>query len=249
MRFTGGLSPAQHAAFETAAARWGRILSADVPSVVIDGETIDDVRIDAAGELIDGPGRVLGRAGPIDLRPGSFIPATGIMSFDSADLARMEQDGSLVSVIVHEMGHVLGFGTIFDRRGLILGAGGADPQFTGENAAREYGDLLGASAARPRGVPLANVGGPGTRDGHWREAVFAHELMTGILDAGPNPISRMTIGAFEDLGYTVDYAGADAYRLPTATQILTLAQDRAERRRCVIEVPQQRVLPDSALVG
>ena len=53
MRFTGGLTEAQQAAFETAAARWGRILTADVPSVVIDGETIDDVRIDAAGEQID----------------------------------------------------------------------------------------------------------------------------------------------------------------------------------------------------
>lgn len=248
MRFTGGLSAGQRAAFETAAARWARILSADVPAVVIDGETIDDVRIDAAGELIDGPGRVLGQAGPIDLRPGSFIPATGIMAFDSADLAQMEQDGSLVSVIVHEMGHVLGFGTIFDRFGLIRGAGGADPQFTGENATREYGDLLGGSAAPPRSVPLANVGGVGTRDGHWREAVFAHELMTGILDAGPNPISRLTIGAFDDLGYTVDYAGADPYRLPSATDILTLEQRGAERRHlCVIEVPEQRVLPDSAL--
>ncbi|MEA2141727.1 MAG: hypothetical protein QOI64_157, partial [Solirubrobacteraceae bacterium] len=28
MRFTGGLSDAQQAAFETAAARWGRIVSA-----------------------------------------------------------------------------------------------------------------------------------------------------------------------------------------------------------------------------
>ncbi len=250
MRFTGGLSAAQQAAFETAAARWGRIVSADVPAVVIDGETIDDVRIDATGELIDGPGRVLGRAGPIDLRPDSFIPATGIMSFDSADLAQMERDGSLVSVIVHEMAHVLGFGTIFDRVDLILGAGGADPQFTGENAAREYGDLLGDATGRPRSVPLANVGGAGTRDGHWREAVFANELMTGILDAGPNPISRVTIAAFEDLGYTVDYAGADVYRLPTATDLLTLEQRRAERRHlCLIEVPEQRVLPASALVG
>ena len=249
MRFTGGLSVAQQAAFEPAAARWGRIVSADVPAVVIDGETIDDVRIDAAGELIDGPGRVLGRAGPIDLRPDSFIPATGIMSFDSADLAQMEQDGSLVSVIVHEMGHVLGFGTIFDRVGLILGAGGPDPQFTGEHAAREYGDLLGDPTGRTASVPLANVGGRGTRDGHWREAVFANELMTGILDAGPNPVSRVTIGAFEDLGYAVDYAAADAYRLPTATDILTLEQRRAERRHlCVIEVPEQRVLPESALV-
>jgi len=249
VRFTGGLTDAQQTAFETAAARWSRILSADVPSVVVDGETIDDVRIDAAGEQIDGPGRVLGQAGPIDLRPGSLIPATGIMSFDSADLAQMEQDGSLVSVIVHEMGHVLGFGTIFDRVGLIAGAGGADPQFTGEHATREYGDLLDRSE-RPLSVPLANAGGLGTRDGHWREAVFANELMTGLLDAGTNPISRLTIGAFADLGYTVDYAAADAYRLPSAAELLARRSVRdVHGHDCVIEIPQQHVLPDSALVG
>jgi len=248
VRFLGGLTATQQAAFHTATARWGQILTADVPAVVIDGETIDDVRIDADGVRIDGPGAILGQAGPVDLRPGSFIPATGVMSFDSADLEQMEEDGSLVTVIVHEMGHVLGFGTIFDRLGLIMGAGGPDPEFTGENATREYGDLLGEST-RPRSVPLANVGGPGTRDGHWREEVFAHELMTGFLDTGANPISRLTIGAFEDLGYSVDYARADAYRLPSATGLLTLRGPHAKRGHdCVIEIPQQNVLPESALV-
>jgi hypothetical protein len=249
VRFGGGLSDAQQAAFETAAAHWSAIISADLPPVVIDGETIDDVRIDAAGEQIDGSGMILGQAGPVDLRPGSFLPATGVMTFDSADLAEMERDGSLVSVIVHEMGHVLGFGTLFDRLGLIIGAGGADPEFTGENAAREYGDLLGAGdGPRPTSVPLANAGGPGTRDGHWREEVFANELMTGFLDDGANPISRMTIGAFADLGYSVDYAHADTYRLPSATELLLLKTLRAERGHvCATRAPEQRVLPESAL--
>ena len=248
MRFLGGLSDGQQAAFDTAAARWGQIIGADVPAVVIDGETIDDVRIDAEGASIDGRGSILGRAGPIDLRPDTFIPATGVMSFDTADLDQMEQDGSLVSVIVHEMGHVLGFGMIFDRFDLIIGAGGADPEFTGANATREYAELLGGGA-RPRSVPLANVGGPGTRDAHWREEVFANELMTGFLDTGANPISRLTIGAFEDLGYTVDYTHADRYRLPTATELLTLAHVRGPRGHdCVIEIPEQHVLPESALI-
>jgi hypothetical protein len=242
------LTAVQRAAFETAAARWGQIISADVPAVVIDGETIDDVRIDAEGTAIDGRGSVLGQAGPLDLRPGSFIPATGIMSFDTADLEQMESDGSLVSVIIHEMGHVLGFGTIFDRVGLITGAGGDDPEFRGSSAIREYAALLG-SGARPTAVPLANAGGPGTRDGHWREEVFANELMTGFLDSGPNPVSRMTIGAFEDLGYRVDYARADAYRLPTAQELQSLQTSRElHGHDCVILVPEQTVLPERALV-
>jgi hypothetical protein len=249
VRFRGGLTAAQQAAFETAAARWGQIVTADVPAVTIGGETIDDVRIDAEGVRIDDVGMVLGQAGPRDLRPGSFIPATGIMSFDSADLARMESDGSLVNVIVHEMAHVLGFGSIFDRLGLITGAGGADPEFTGTSATREYAALLGPGA-RPRSVPLANVGGPGTRDGHWREEVFANELMTGFLNRGPNPLSRVTIGAFEDLGYSVDYARAEPYRLPTALELRERVTAREQRGYdCVILVPEQTVLPETALVG
>jgi hypothetical protein len=206
------------------------------------------VRIDAEGTAIDGQGSVLGQAGPIDLRPRSFIPATGVMSFDTADLAQMESDGSLVSVIIHEMGHVLGFGTIFDRVGLITGAGGGDPEFTGSSAIREYAALLGPGA-RPASVPLANVGGPGTRDGHWREEVFANELMTGFLDSGPNPVSRMTIGAFEDLGYRVDYARADAYRLPSPQDLEALRTRRElHGHDCVILVPEQTVLPEQALI-
>jgi hypothetical protein len=248
VRFGAGLNAMQRAAFGTAAARWGAIITADVPAVVIAGETIDDVRIDAEGVQIDSAGMILGQAGPVDLRPGSFLPATGIMSFDSADLAQMESDGSLVSVIVHEMAHVLGFGTIFDRVGLITGAGGADPEFTGANATREYAALLGPGA-RPRSVPLANVGGPGTRDGHWREEVFANELMTGFLDRGPNPVSRVTIGAFEDLGYSVDYTRAGDYRLPTPRELQAFRAARERRGRdCVIKLPEQRVLPDAALV-
>jgi hypothetical protein len=169
------------------------------------------------------------------------------MSFDSTDLAQMEADGSLVSVIVHEMGHVLGFGTIFDRLGLIRGSGGPDPVFIGPGAMLEYAALRGGMPEEP--VPLANVGGPGTRDGHWREATFANELMTGFLNVGANPISRMTIAAFEDLGYSVDYEPADPYQLPGVfgVQQPPIVEPRGRGHDCVILIPEQTVLPESAL--
>jgi len=144
------------------------------------------------------------------------------------------------------MGHVLGFGTIFASVGLIEGAGTDDPVFTGSNAIREYAVLRGEPGdLRP--VPLANAGGPGTRDGHWREELFANELMTGYLDAGINPISRLTIAAFADLGYEVDYAAADPYRLPTQAELQQIEAAPAGHD-CVILIPPQTVLPESALV-
>jgi subtilisin-like proprotein convertase family protein len=249
VRFRGGLTEAQQDAFAAAAERWSQIIVGDVPDVTVGGETIDDVVIEAEGVPIDGPGKVLGQAGPTTLRPGSLLPAQGVMSFDTADLAQMEADGSLVRVIMHEMAHVLGFGTIWDQLGLLQGAGSANPTFTGAAAIREFAALRGEGAA-PMAVPVANVGGAGTRDSHWREAVFANELMTGFLDTGVNPISRMTVGSLEDLGYEVDYGAADPYVLPTPQQsaILGVGAESADHGgHGIILRPPQTVLPLEAL--
>ena len=74
--------------------------------------------------------------------------------------------------------------------------------------------------------------------------------MTGFLDVGTNPLSRVTIAAFEDLGYRVDRERADAYRLPTEEELRALAELRRQRGHdCVFLVPDQTVLPESAYAG
>jgi hypothetical protein len=249
VRFRGGLSPAQQDAFAAAAQRWSEIIVGDLPSIRVNNEVVDDVVIEASGVPIDGPRGTLGQAGPTALRPGSFLPAWGIMQFDTADLAQMEADGSLVRVIVHEMGHVLGFGTIWDRLGLRQGTGTLNPTFTGANAMREFGALQGLSTAVA--VPVANTGGPGTRDAHWREQVFGNELLTGFLNTGVNPISRMSIGHFEDLGYQVDYGAADPYALPTSLLLAVMGvglEEHDHGDRGIILVPPQTILPEDAYV-
>jgi subtilisin-like proprotein convertase family protein len=248
VRFLRGLSPAQQAAFANAAQRWAQIITGDLPTAIVNGVTIDDVLIDAEGVPIDGPGRVLGQAGPTHLRPGSLLPVKGIMSFDTADLARMEADGSLTDVILHEMAHVLGFGTLWSDMSLIVGAGTVNPTFVGANAMREYAVLT--SRMTPEPVPVENTGGPGTRDGHWRESVFGHELLTGFLSGANRPISRVSIGAFEDMGYQVDYDAADAFSLPTALFLaeLGIMGDRAPEDTCVIRRPDPVILPPAAML-
>jgi hypothetical protein len=216
IRFVGGLTSSQQAAFAAAADRWAKVIVGDLPAVMVDGEVIDDLLILAQGEPIDGPGKILGQAGPTHIRPASagaaaFLPVKGVMSFDTADLAQMETNGTLNDVITHEMGHVLGLGTVWSRKGLLSGAGTANPTFTGTTASREYGALRGGG---PQPVPVENTGGPGTRDSHWRESVFRNELMTGFIAGPGNPLSRMTAASFGDLGYEVDVDAADAYTLP-----------------------------------
>lgn len=216
VRFRGGLTTKQKQAFATAANRWTQVIVGDLPPVTIDGEVIDDLLIEAEGIDIDGPANILGQAGPTHLRPRSagkarFLPAKGIMQFDKADLKAMQQDGTLVDVIVHEMGHVLGVGTIWTHKKVIKGAGSQNPTFTGAAAMKEYGKLKGTAAMA---VPVENSGGGGTRDSHWRETVLLNELMTGFVQTGKNPMSRLTIASLEDLGYTVDMSKADTFKLP-----------------------------------
>lgn len=225
IRFLGGLTDRQKAAFRTAADRWTRVIVGDLPAVTVDGEVIDDILILAQGAEIDGPGRVLGQAGPTHLRPGNagtaaFLPAKGIMTFDSSDLAQMEQNGTLNDVIAHEMGHVLGSGTIWTRKGLLRAGGSPNPTFVGVRASAEYGRMRGGSGVSTP-VPVENTGGEGTRDSHWRESIFRNELMSGFISAPGNPLSRLTVASLLDLGYAVDMDAAESYALPN---LLSLAE-------------------------
>jgi uncharacterized protein (DUF2141 family) len=109
------------------------------------------------------------------------------------------------------MAHVMGFGTMWDQKGLLKDEGSTNPRFTGPVATAQYNAIFGKSES---GVPVENEGGPGTHDEHWRESVFANELMTGYVDVPPNAISRVTVGSLADLGYVVDLAAAEAYSAP-----------------------------------
>ena len=219
VRFLGGLTKKQREAFKTAADRWARVIVGDLPSMEVDGEVIDDLLILAQGQNIDGPGRVLGQAGPTRLRPRgtartALLPVKGEMTFDSADLKKMETGGTLTDVITHEMGHVLGIGTIWPLKRLVRNAGTDDPGFIGKGALAEYVALRGNRPGRPSGVPVENTGGRGTAGAHWRETVFRNELMSGFIADPGNPLSRMTAASLGDLGYTVDVDAAEPYVIP-----------------------------------
>jgi hypothetical protein len=251
--FVEGLNAAQKKAFKTAANRWSTVIVGDLPDVVIGGQVIDDVLIEASGVAIDGPGGILGQAGPTHLRPATagaaaFIPAKGRMQFDTADLATMESNGTLNDVITHEMGHVLGIGTIWTNKGLLANPNGNNPTFTGASAKKEYGILKGTG---PTAVPVENMGGPGTRNSHWRETVFRNELMTGFVASPPNPMSRVTVASLKDLGYVVDLNKAEPYSLPNLLQLAEagmLVAAASDAGGLVLPtVPM--ILPDESVVG
>ncbi|NJM65615.1 MAG: hypothetical protein HC851_08060 [Acaryochloris sp. RU_4_1] len=221
VRFIGQFSADQRSAFAKAAARWGSVIQGDLPPVRINGEEIAGLVITAVTKWIDGPYKKLAQSGPLHLRPGSFLPSTGIMEFDTVDLAQMEADGSLVNVITHEMGHVLGFGTLWEQKGLLQGIGTDNPTFTGANAMREFATLIGSN--KPIPVPVENTGSVGTRDSHWRESIFGNEVMTGFLSSGLNPFSRITLASLQDLGYSVNFNTTEPLLLNGSEQLTMMS--------------------------
>lgn len=237
------LSDEEKAVFETASARWSEVIVGDVeniPGIMVPesattagapgffGE-LDDVVIDAAKVPIDGPSGVLARAGAFYVRDGGeddFLPFYGIMEFDEAEFGPggfFENMDGFAETIMHEMGHVLGISRSFwIPLGYISGnpgdtsvcsnvANGDDPRYEGPAGNDAWVNDYGASTAK---VPIANTGGCGTADSHWREIYLQDELMTGYAQGGGEPLSLVTIGALQDLGYEVDFGAADTWSIP-----------------------------------
>jgi leishmanolysin/Big-like domain-containing protein len=228
LMFLTAPTAAQRLAFVAAQQRWQGLIVGDLPSVQLSAaagqcgtgspaitRTVDDLLILVTLEAIDGAGGVLGSAGPCFIRNGSRLPVLGIMKFDVADLDVLENQNLLKTVILHEMGHVLGYGTIWTDFSLLADPSqqnGTDPHFTGTQALAAFNQVGGSSYSGAK-VPVEDTGGEGTADAHWRESVFGDELMTGFVDPGVDPLSRVSVASMADLGYTVNLQGADDYTL------------------------------------
>ena len=212
-------------------------------------ETTQGVIIYAAVTTIDGPGKILAQAGPCYVRGTSRLTIIGHMQFDEADIQNYINSGRFESVVLHEMNHVIGFGTIwgpppdlnlltnpaFDDNNVATGS--LNPRFTG---AVGIANCLAAGGGASHctvttGVAVEMCGGSGTADGHWRElfradcnatpsAAYDTELMTGFAESTPNmPWSALSIGSFQDLGYTVNLLAADAYAVPSLLAMARLS--------------------------
>ena len=183
-------------------------------------ETIDDLVIFAMVTPIDGVGKVLASAGPCVLRTQSRFPVIGIMRFDSEDVEALSSNGRLTSVVLHEMLHVIGIGTLWRTRDMVLGATTSDPRFTGVLAAGQCISAGGSGNCSDGRVPVENLGGSGTADVHWRESVFDREVMTGFVEGHPDmPFSSISIASLEDLGYVVNLLTADPFQIPLSGSV------------------------------
>ena len=229
-------TPSQDAAFIAAADRWMNILQGDLSDVDFSSDpvmantcgqgvqhpevsdTVDDLRIFIDIRSLDGPSGTVAQAGFCQIRSASRLPVLGFMSFDAVDLGPVEQESDLAALTLHEMGHVLGVGTLWPDFDILLvdpslpSNTGADTHFAGAAAIAAFDAAGGTAYTAGAKVPVENQLGEGSADSHWRESVLRGELMTPALRSGTaNPLSAITTESLVDLGYSVNSSGADSF--------------------------------------
>ena len=267
LRFVNTATADQQADFTTAADRWEGLIHGDVPDGApfrrtpaciarlpdagVHAAPIDDILINVLLQPIDGPGNILGAAGACFVRTADGLPVFGLMFFDVDDLDFLETNNLLDEVIVHEMGHVLGFSRGFFN--LTSGPAPAQPAglpdttgspVPGQDRPREVPD----AGRRDRTVPIEGFTGRcggGTALSHWDEGTFFNELMTGFINGASanfiNPMSPMTSGALADLGYVVTPQG-EAYMLRPHRLIRARRLLRRRRRVAGLNIAAQEII-------
>ena len=161
---------------------------------------------------------VYGNAVPCDLHDGSYLPIYSLIELNSRGLKDLPK-ADLLDTMIHEMLHALGVGTLWEADARVSLGGDSDNKsfvrkigknyfYTGPRALAAYRALGGKQKA----IPLDPDAG------HWAGSVVCSEILSG--EAGDfagrvNPISPLTLGALEDLGYRVNVGAANRYTLPT----------------------------------
>ena len=180
------------------------------------GDPADKARVDAAevaAHSIAGP-------------DGAMLPTRGTIRIDLQDIDALLVDrASFKDTVVHEIGHVLGLGTLFARAGLVRTDGDQHDWYIGTQGCRAYAELLRAGSQQAVEIPLQAEPGGTTRAHHFDEAALPREIMSTALDqprvgrAGHgggadmgmgliNVVSTVSAGALKDLGYVVDASRA-----------------------------------------
>jgi hypothetical protein len=210
------------AMLNVASQRWGKIVKtrhtplAGLGTRVVCGKQrtipdFNDMLVFVNVQVNDGSGGTLASATPC-LGFENFA-RVGEMLLDKDDVTIFLKNHPdvLLNVIIHELGHILGIGTMWDTFNLVGGTSD-DPNYLGSNGNGALNYVNNTS-----GIPFVKIetlGGVGTARAHWREQTYGDELMTGFLGLKEQPLSLISIQSLVDLKYQVDSSAADVYSIP-----------------------------------
>ena len=201
---------------QSAARRWMSVIVGDLPDYAFaqefsgmcggqpyeipSGERIDDLRIYVSTSVSST--FALAHGSPHVLRENTQLPVVGCMAL------RLDAPSFAFILGLHEIGHVLGFGTLWNKFGFLhdlsFSDSSADTHFNGPLAIAAFDDTGGRDYEGKK-VPVEQ------RDGeHWR----INELWGDIMlpaQFGEMALSAITVQSLADLGYVVDVTEADDY--------------------------------------
>ncbi len=209
-----------------AAARWEQVIIGDLPSKDTSGQAmpprpsglsesctaypnvIDDIYVCVqdvrmSNSLGFGGFYLTRDTGKINPRTGRSHRLTygGYVGISNSIL---NDDGDdLKNLMIHELGHALGFPFFLEPEFDNVITASSSLYATNTNADDAW-KALGCSGQ----IPLES------NKGHWDEACLRNEVMTPVVFSGVrNPLSNFTIAAMADMGYDVNYNGADPYSI------------------------------------
>jgi Leishmanolysin len=223
LRYLSPVSETQRAIIAAAVDKWSRALSKDrggfrfntaankcfAGAPRLDEEHRSPV-IFLSVANVDRVGGLLAYTQICEVSPRDTLPVLSHIRIDLNDIALLENAGTLLGVMTHELGHALGFVPVTYLAKKLAAGGKVDPHLNGP-AARAQFQERGAWYTGLT-VPLEDASGDGPNNPHWRFMVFGDEVMSSSIITGyRSPLSVITLGLFQDLGYNVDFSVADSY--------------------------------------
>lgn len=248
---TATIPPRLRTAIDRAIKRWRQVINADLPTapVQLGANACGNPALDesVSGVLVFvrvpalGFGGTLARATACVLRPDgrSLI---GIMEFNADILDRLSDD-ELFYTAAHEIGHVLGIGTVWyraDGQPALVTLSGTSYFFVGAQARAAFDLLENRTTYTGLIVPIA------TDRGHWDQRVMMMELMEPFARATTR-FSSVTVGAMADMGYVTNARSWDRYALPLPGRVSGPAPRVIDLREDVM-APYGVALPSGRVV-
>ncbi|KAG5178128.1 hypothetical protein JKP88DRAFT_330363 [Tribonema minus] len=138
----------------------------------------------------------------------SGLPISAFLKFDVADVDAFIAAGTFQAVVLHEMGHALGFGYFSNypsRCGTTCVVYEASAPH-GCVAAAKYRELGFADELL---VHFDGEPSDGSYCSHWYEGQLGDELMSPFISDAHNPLTAISIAGMADMGYQVVYDTAD----------------------------------------